>query len=341
MARRKKSVSICRIAEEAGVSAATVSRVINRRVGVGEETRRKINRLLRHYDFSPVYPAVRSVKIAVVVGGGDMNEHIREALKGIYAYANAHELSINIITVNSPRRESLLETIRDQQCSGVIAILAGRQLKAVYELTETDLPVVVVDSQLDEPGVGFVDNDSYSGSVEATRHLIGLGHRRIGYLQHCIPSLNQVQRFRGYENTMKLAGLAIDEKWVIQAPPQPGGTIRGMPGLLAMRQLLDQAPELTAVLAVDDDMAMGAMSAIHERGLRIPQDISLVGFDNCPESQVWYPPLTTVENPVEQAGFQAAESIHAALTNPGGWTPPREILPTRLIVRKSTGPVKK
>ncbi|MEI8247423.1 MAG: LacI family DNA-binding transcriptional regulator [Lentisphaerota bacterium] len=340
MSRRSQTVNIYKIAEEAGVSAATVSRVINRRLGVGEKTRKRISDLVRGYNFTPDYPAVRTVRIAVISPASDLTEYICEAMKGVYAYANPNELMVNIIIANAPRKESLRETIRDQQCSGVIAIAPGGYMKELYTLGDTDLPVVIIDDQIDDPKIGFIDNDSYSGSVEATRYLLGLGHRRIGYLRHYDPNLDQLQRFKGYENTMKAAGAAIEKNWVLSVLPDPANEIWAMPGLLTMRRLLDQAPELTAVIAVDDSLALGAMTAIHERGLRIPEDISVLGFDNYPETQVWYPALTTVDHAIEKAGYMAIEAIHAGLLNPGQWIPPREILPTSLVIRKSTGPAK-
>ena len=341
MSRKIQDVNIYRIAAEAGVSAATVSRVINRRLGVGEATRKKVSDLLRQYNFTPDYPAVRTVKIAAVVPSADFNGYIGKALKGVYEYAQRNELMVNIIIADSQRKESLLEVVRDQQCSAVITLLpATIYLNDILSLLGTDLPIMAIDAQFDQPGIGFIDNDSYSGSVEMTRYLLSLGHRRIGYLQHPQASLNQLQRFKAYENTMKAAGLTIAAKWLARAEPGPHNLIRGMAGLLAMRQLLDQAPEITAVMAVDDDVALGAMTAIHERGLRIPEDISVVGFDNHPETQVWYPALTTVDHPIERAGYLAAEAIHAGLKRPGDWIPPREILPTTLVVRQSTGPAR-
>lgn len=340
MSRRSQVVNIYKIAQEAGVSAATVSRVINRRLGVGENTRKRINDIVRGYNFTPDYPAVRTARIAVVLPISELDEYVCEVMKGIYSYANSNELMVNIIIEKSPRRESLIEVIRDQQCSGVIAIIPDEYIREIYSLAEADLPVVAIDYQINVPGIGFIDNDSYSGTVEITRHLLGLGHRRIGFLQHCEPSLDQLQRFKGFENTTRAAGVAIDKRWILNGLPNPENRIWGICGLLTMRRLLDQSPEITAVVAVDDSMALGAMTAIHERGLRIPEDISIVGFDNHPETQAWYPALTTVDHLIAKAGYMAIEAIHAGLLNPGQWIPPREILPTSLVIRKSTGPAR-
>lgn len=340
MSRRKQDVNIFRIAKEAGVSTATVSRVVNNRIGVGEKTRKRVNGLLQQYNFTPDFPAVRAVKVAVIVPNSDLSDYIRKALKGIYTYAETNGLMINLIIANYPRKESLKKAIRDQQCAGIIAILPIYYRTEMATLVDTGLPVIITDSQTEDPRIGFVDNDSYSGSVEATRYLIELGHRRIGYLLHYDSSLNQIQRFKGYENTMKAEGLTINKSWVINTLAGSKNSIRGVSGLQTMKRLLKQAPELTAVIAVDDSMALGAMTAIHEAGLKIPEDISIIGFDNYPETEIWYPALTTVDHPIEKSGYLAIEKIHEGLKNPGKWIPSQDILPTKLVIRKSTGPAK-
>ena len=239
------------------------------------------------------------------------------------------------------RGESLLETIRDQQCSGVIALLSEQYRRELDAFSGSDLPVVLIDAADSDSTLGFVDNDSYSGSCEAARHLLSLGHRKIGYLRYSEDSLNQLQRFKGYENSLRAAGVEINDGWVVRHDSARLPSIRGKSGLEGMRTLLAQASGITAVMAVDDAMAFGAMTAIHEAGLRIPEDISIIGFDNYPETEIWYPSLTTVNHPLEEATRLAVKSIHADLRNPGLWTPPREILPTSLVVRRSSGSVRR
>lgn len=338
MARHRQEVSISRIAEEGGVSVATVSRVMNRRVGVSEETRARIDELLRKYEYTAHYPTQRAPRIAVLCPGHDLTDYLRKAINGVFHYIQKHEMDVAIISRSNRPRTTLLQQIRDQQYSGIIVLLSEYLQNEHLELGNSELPVIFLDIQVNIEGTGFIDNDSYSGSCAATQHLLELGHRKIGYLQYQPPSLNQLQRQKGYENTMKAAGITIEKNWVIYTRKEEWSPVRGLLGLRTMQHLLEQAPEITAVMAVDDEMALGAMTAIHESGRKIPGDISIVGFDNYPETEVWYPALTTVDHPIEEAGYQAAKAIDHALKNPGQWKLPREIFPTRLIVRKSTGP---
>ncbi len=339
MSRRKRKINICLIAEEAGVSASTVSRVINRRIGVGEETRRKVNTLLQQYNFTPEYPIVKSKRIAIVIPSYE-SKRILRAIDGMSVYADANKILMSVIPLKSLKRESLLEVIRDQQCSGIIAVVTRDHMKELLSLAQCDLPLVVIDSQFDDPRIGFIDNDSYAGAMSLTRHLIDLGHRNIGFMRYYSDSLNQLQRFKAYENTMDAAGLEIKKNWLIQAEPDPERLGAWAIGKKTMHKLFDRAPELTAVMATDDDMAIGALTAIHERGLRVPEDISITGFDNTPESCASFPALTTVDHPIVKEGTKAIEAIHQALLNPGQEELPREILPTKLVIRNSTGPVK-
>lgn len=344
MARRRREISIYRIAEEAGVSAATVSRVINRRVGVSEATRARIDELLRHYHFLPDYPLQRAPKIAFTVPSHtSLNDYVRKALNGVFQYVTERGIDVSIIHYREDSKTSLLQQIRDQQCSGVIVIIPDHFHAELPSLENSGLPVILLDSRTELPKLGYIDNDSYSGSCAAARYLLDLGHHRIGYICHAhVTNHDHRERLRGYKDTLATADITPPDHWIVHTPPlKPSDRVRGMPGLRTMELLLKQAPEITAVMAIDDDMALGALTAIHQSGRKIPAEISLIGFDNYPETQVWFPALTTVNHPIEQGGFRAAEAIAQAWANPGQWTPPHEVLPTHLVVRASTGPAPK
>lgn len=336
MARKHKKISISLIAEEAGVSVPTVSKVINCKPDVSEETRRKVDCLLRKYKFQTSYPKARTSKIAVIYPYTDLFDYYQKVMKGIYAYAGANKLMVNVIIVQSYARESLLEVIRDQQCAGVIALLSEPYRRELEMLNNTELPVVVIDATMEGNNIGFIDNDSYSGSCMAAKHLIDLGHRKIGYITYADRSINQLQRLKGAENTLRSHGIEMPSEKIVRLSLSESTPVRGANGYKAMKQLLSQAPDITAVMAVDDSMALGALAAISDAGLRVPEDISVVGFDNYQETEYWRPALTTVEHPVEKAGWLGIESIHAALNQNGHWTPPMEILPTSLVIRNST-----
>lgn len=351
MARKAKDINIYFIAEKAGTSAGTVSRVINRRSGVGEATRKKITDLLQQYNFMPNYPSLKTPKVAVIYPWASLSEYFRRIMEGIYSYSIPNKLTTSIIIAHAGIKESLLESLREHQCTAAIALLPEHYYKELDIIAETDIPIVAIDSSPMNKKIGFINNDSYSGVSEAVRHLVDLGHKKIGYITYNYMSMDQIQRLKGFENTLNALGVSLDPACIARpgnnGKPDMGDNsgkasympsrIRGETGYNAMRQLLNQAPHITAVVAADDAMALGAIAAIAEVGLRIPEDISVIGFDNYPETKFWQPPLTTVNHPVEKAGYMAIEAIHQGLSNPLTRMLPQEILSTNLVIRKSTG----
>ena len=335
MARKSGPVSIYSIAKELGISPSAVSRAVNNRAGVSEETRRNVMALLRKYNFRTNYPQQRKPKIAVVSQRTQISQYIAAVTGGIRDYVSENGLTLcSIFHQSRNENESLLSILRDQQCSGAILLNADDFQPEFDELGSSGLPVMLVDLSTRHSNIGFIDNDSYSGSRAAARHLLSLGHRAIGYLAGK-ESLNHLQRFRGYCDAMHEAGLEIPDHWIQDRDPDELKTdIHHGAGMLS--RLLDAAPELTAVMAANDNFALGALHAAQERGIRIPDDLSIVGFDDYSFSAFLNPPLTTVLHPAEEAGRLAALAIDRFLKTGGRVPLLRKVLPTELIVRDST-----
>jgi DNA-binding LacI/PurR family transcriptional regulator len=356
MARKPQEINIAVIAAKANVSPSTVSRVINCRAGIGEHTRRRVTELLREHGFKPNYPAVKTTKVAVVYPWMALTDYFRKAMEGVYAYAMDKQLMINIIIAHENRRETLLEALREQQCSGVIAMLPSHYPGELDEVADTELPIISLDHDTGNPKIGFIDNDSYIGSCLGTQHLIDLGHRKIAYITYDKMAPNQIQRFNGFTDTLKKNKIPVIDDYIfkfklrhatlVDAPKDPviparrptsyTSKMRGREGYISMKLMLQKRHDFTAVMTTDDCMALGVISAIHEAGLMIPEDISVVGFDNYAETVFWTPPLTTINHSIETAGYMAIKSMHEAIKKPEDWIPPREVLPTSLVIRKST-----
>ncbi|MDD5727474.1 MAG: LacI family DNA-binding transcriptional regulator [Victivallales bacterium] len=336
MPRKIEKVSINSIAREAGVSVASVSRVIHKRTGVSEDLRKKIHTLAEKYNYTPNYHPLRERKLAVLAGENEFGLYIAEIMGGIHRYASKNKLSKTVIFKSYNPDETILQQVRDQQCSGVIVLLPGCYRDDIPELAKSELPVVLIDETNACEGLGFIDNDSYSGSREAAKHLISLGHCNIGYLKSEIMDMNHIQRFKAYEDAMMNSNLNIQDTWIKSAKLLDNCYAESY---AAMKELLKNAPELTAIMARDDTMAFAAMRAIIESGRRIPEDFSIIGFDNYQTSAFINPPLTTVSRPIAEAGYLAAEYIDRILKSPGSKIKlPRKILPTELVIRKSTAP---
>eukprot|EP00831_Metopus_contortus_P012206 TRINITY_DN148_c0_g2_i1.p2 TRINITY_DN148_c0_g2~~TRINITY_DN148_c0_g2_i1.p2 ORF type:complete len:270 (-),score=63.93 TRINITY_DN148_c0_g2_i1:633-1337(-) len=230
-------------------------------------------------------------------------------------------------------------------------------MEELDEVASTELPVISLDYSTANARIGAIDNDSYAGSCLGAQHLIDLGHRKIAYITYDKMSLNQIQRFKGYQDTLAKNHIEFDENLVVRMKKADAALVdspeyfpvpwedasgelfrkmRGWGGCIAMKLMLRRQTEFTAVMTADDCMALGAMSVLHENGVRIPEDISVVGFDNYAETVFWTPPLTTINHSIETAGYMAIKSMHEAIKNPEEWIPPREVLPTSLVIRKST-----
>lgn len=320
MARKIKPVSISSIAAELGVSPSAVSRAINNRAGVSEETRRRVGVLLEKYRFRPAYPASRLPRVAVVTGSAHLAPYSASVLSGICRYVCGGTISAAALVVPESGRGRLLDLVRDQQCSAVILIVPACFAADFPVLSASGLPVMLVDETVVFPGSGYIDNDSRTGSLEAARYLIGLGHRRIGYIVSRSATSNHRERFDAYREALAEAGIGFDPALAVSGI-EGGGEMEF--GFRAMRELLSRGKPFTALMATNDEIALGAISAAREAGLRIPADLSVIGFDDNAFSAFIDPPLTTVRHDAEQAGFLAARAVDEYLQS--GKPLPREI----------------
>ena len=334
MSRKPKTVSVTSIAAELGISPSAVSRAINNRAGVSETVRTRVAGLLDKYHFRPAYPASRLPRIAVVSGRGEVSPYLAGVLSGIYRYVQKGTLSATAVIHPTLETGKLLDLIRDQQCSGVILLVPAHFAEGLPKLADAGLPIMLVDETTSLPGCGFIDNDSYSGALEAARFLTGLGHRRIGCLGSRTPTENHRQRFLAWRNALAEIGLDPDPQLHLHSCPVSCNEMEY--GRYALTELLKDAPDITAVMAANDEIAAGAMAAARQLGRKIPEELSITGFDDNPFAAFLEPPLTTVRHDMEQAGYLAAEALDAFLQKK---TPlPRTILPTRLVVRNSCAP---
>jgi len=329
MPRKAQKVNIFSIAKEAGVSPATVSRVANRNPGVKEPLRQRVEELLKKYSFKPNSSSARKSNIAIIFPDTIFGSYATAAISGIYRYAAREGCMASLIAESV----DFAAEVRERQCSGVICLLPDIvPASALEELRALGLPLTLIDSTTEMDGVGFVSHDAYAGAREAMRLLLGLGHRRIAFFQEGPGRKDHMQRFKGYEDALNEAGVKLDPALIVSAPNLESCHA----GVKMAERLLMRSPDATAIFAVDDNIAMGAMTAIQRMGLRVPDDISVVGFDNYEFSQHCFPALTTVNHPIIEAVELAAKAVDDAFRY-GSWTPPRAILTTKLVRRDSTG----
>ena len=335
---QRERVTIRDIARVAGVSVATVSRVMNDRPDVSPETRESVLRVARAHNFT----TNRSARGLSVGRPGLIgftlpwvDEHY---FTGILAGATEalHEQEQRVVLCPThhehDREVSLLERLMNGTTDGAIVLLPEESPAELRALNEHGFPFVVADPRqpLDE-GVPVVSAAHASGARSATEHLIRLGHRRIGLITGFPGWTATEERIAGYKTALASAGLPLQSELVVE------GEFNAEAGYVAAARLLDRVDRPTAIFASNDNTAVGTMRAALERGMRIPEDISIVGFDDTEVARNVWPRLTTVRQPLAELGRTAVSLLNRLIE--GQRTEALRIeLATRLIVRESTGP---
>ena len=336
MTAGERRVTIAAIAVAAGVSVPTVSRVLNGRSDVSAATRSRVEQLLREHGYqrrNSRQPG-RAQVLDVVFDELDSSWAV-ELIRGVAGVAHAAGAGTVVTAVHRDQTATLqwLRNLRTRACDGVVFVLSEVISPVHLQLRRLQIPVVVVDpSGRPVAEVATVGATNWAGGLSATEHLIGLGHRRIGVVAGPRTLSCSRARLDGYRAALSAAGIPLDPGLIAQ------GNFQHESGYTAGGRLLDLAEPPTAVFATSDQMALGVCEAARRRGLRVPADLSVTGFDDLPEARWSSPPLTTVRQPLAEMGGLAA---HTVLRLARGETlqAPRIELATELVVRESTGTV--
>lgn len=326
-------VTIADVAAEAGVSVATVSKVINDRYGVAEETSAHVRKVIERlgYTSSLVAQSLRSRRSNVIgILTADIEAFNAELLKGAAQAIRGSGYDLVVFSDCGPREDQAGWERRS--LGRVSALTDGAILVTPSSVDQSAAgPVVAVDHNVRSTTMATVDSDNLRGAIAATEHLIGLGHRRIGFLAGR-PDLESAQlREQGYRRALEDAGIAFDPDLV-----RVGG-YHADPARSAARELLEAEQRPTAIFAANDVSAIETIAVARALDLRVPEDLSVVGFDNVPESALCEPPLTTVDQSIQQMGYEAVRMLIGLIEEPT--TPPAQVvLPTRLVERGSCRP---
>lgn len=329
--------SIKDVAREVGVSTATVSRALRGLPRVSEETRLRVVSVAERLDYvaSPQAASLasgqtRAVGVIVpfvtrwfygsVVHGAE--ELLREAGYDLLLYnlAGDHEARHRVFRTHLLRK----------RVDAVMVLSLSPTEEEIASLARLDRPVAIVGARV--PGWSSVRIDDVVTAEIAVQHLVDLGHRRIGYvggsLENQLDFAAPLDRLTGYRSALAAAGLRLDPAWEVASD----FTVRG--GLAATRHLLEASPRPTAIFAASDEMAIGAVHAVREVGLRVPDDVSVVGIDDHEMAEFFE--LTTVAQPVHEQGRLAARLLLQAIERGSAHEPAALTVPTRLVVRRTT-----
>jgi DNA-binding LacI/PurR family transcriptional regulator len=330
--RPGRGVSMADVARVAGVSSQTVSRVSTGHPGVVDATRRQVLAAMEELGYRP-NSAARALKlgefrtIGVILFTLATTGNSR-TVEAIAAYAADQGYAITLIPVAAPTQEGVLGAftrLGELAVDGIIVIMEVHLLDAATVTLPPGVQVVVVDSDAGDRYT-VVDTDQADGARQAVRHLLDLGHRTVWHVAGPDDSFSAARRANAWRETLEAAGRPVPElvpgDWTAES------------GYRAGLRLVDEA-DCTAVFAANDQMALGVLRAFHERGRPVPGDLSIVGFDDIPDSASYLPPLTTVHQDFAGLGRRCVQSLLRMIRNePEG--PGRFLVPTRLVVREST-----
>lgn len=326
--------TIIDVARQAGVSKSTVSRVLQGDALVSQRSQQAVRQAIAQlgYEQNAVASSLRTDRTWLVMLATPDITNPFWAIVARGAQDTLEAAGYSVVLANSDwdaeRERRFLSTARRNRFD---AILINPTAVSNAELLATGAPTVILGLRNDLRDFDIVGSDSYGGVQQALNHLYELGHRRIGFIRGQHKSGRGLSRHQAYQDFMQRQGLAVDPALIVEVPYELEH------GYQAARSLLQQPDRPTAIFAANDILAIGAMHAAHELGLRLPGDLAVVGMDDIPAATMTLPGLTTVAKAKFETGQQAATFLLERIA--GSLAPPRHVmLPCRLVVRGSTAP---
>lgn len=330
---KSSAVTIQDIADKAQVSISTVSRVLNGNESVGDAYKTAVLAAIEELDYQPNYFAQglaggQSRTIGVItqnVGSPVYDAILKGVLQGL-----ANEDYAPIFADgqwNSVREQHAVQTLLSKRVDGLIVLGGSLPEETLIQISQT-VPLITVGRKIKSlmPQCIYVDN--VKAAFDATQLLIQLGHRNIVHVSGLPTHIDAIERTNGYRKAIEAAGLPFNPELLVK------GDFRRQSGVMAVTSLLARGVGFTAVFAANDQMAFGVRLALFRQGLRVPEDISIVGYDDQPDSAFMIPPLTTVKQPTVEMGMAAAHAVLALLQ--GKKLATNNQFPAQLIVREST-----
>jgi DNA-binding LacI/PurR family transcriptional regulator len=332
-----KSRTIYDVAEKAGVSIATVSKVINNTGRISDKTRKKVISVIDELNYYPSFVASaltgKRTQTLGLLMPNLANPFYAELARGMEDRAEEQNYSIVMCSTDykAEKEQKYVSLLVRKRVDGFIITAGFNNVDLIKELIEHKIPIVLINYNIARASLNSVSVDDYAGGYQAVAHLAELGHKRIAMIAETVQS--SAERIRGYKGALKHFELVYDEKLYTEAKATVENGRKETEKLLA----LEEPP--TAIFAFNDILAIGAIEAVRKLGLSVPEDISIIGFDNTILSKYCSPSLTTMSQPLDEIGHQAVdllvEEIESRKTQKQ-----RIMLSAELIIRESTGPMK-
>jgi DNA-binding LacI/PurR family transcriptional regulator len=329
-------VTIQDIAKKLGISVSTVSKALNNYSDVSEATRYRVQKIAHDLGYYPSATAQslrrrQTNRIGLVVNYpiAAIGEYLSQLIIGAALAAEHEGYHITLYPTAGNQNEKINRIAKAREADGLLMLWATGLPEVVQMMKSEKTPFVVVSRRVEDLDVPYVVADNKTGAFELTKHLISLGHKRIGYTPLPILRMINKDRMAGYRQALEEAGIPFDEELLVPVNDNPKNRYQ------AMNKLLDLQKPPSAVFAFHDYVAIQALRAATDRGLRVPEDVAIAGFDGMHSTLFTSPPLTTVSQPIQAIGQRAVEILIQQIsgTNSGSQ---QIILPTQLIERQST-----
>ena len=328
-------VTIKDVAREAGVSVATVSRVWNDAAFVSPETRQRVAAVASRLGYSP-HGAARSLITRTTHALGVLlpdlyGEFFSEIIRGIDHTAQRAGYHILVSSSHDSKDEidAALRSMRGR-VDGMIIMSPDLEAQRTLHALQGSFPVVLLNAGAESRAFDTITIENHEGASAMVGHLVAHGHRRIAMIGGPERNYDAAERLRGYRTALGDGGIALDPSLLFR------GDFSELSGHRAARSLLELEPRPTAIFAANDSMAIGALSALRESGLRVPEDMAVAGFDDIPLARYMNPPLSTVHVDIAKLGERAATLLLSSLQN-GERQPQQLQLSTTLVIRSSCG----
>lgn len=344
---KKRQITLSDIAATVGVAPMTVSRVLNQNGYVSDETRDKVLSVAKEMNYrrnglARNLKRQRTETIGLVLGDIS-NPYSTELARAVRRAATANDYNLFICISEHSAEEDIaaFESLTSHSVDGLIVATRANDAGDEYlkSIVENNVPVVVIGRDFYHENIDYISADNLAGGFEATQHLVDLGHQRIGFIGAAFDQETKLKRLQGYFNALEKHGIEIDERLVTGRREVrsgvPGYSTEEI-GYEGMKRLLSLPKRPTAVFARNDFTAIGAMTAIKEASLRIPQDVAIIGFDDIPLASHMSPSLSTVRQPMRLQGQIAAELLLKRIESENFPEREERILNCELIIREST-----
>jgi DNA-binding LacI/PurR family transcriptional regulator len=338
------SVTIKDVAKRAGVSPSTVSRVISNHPRISAATAAKVRRVMEEIGYHPNLAAKSLVsKMTKTLGlilprpaeELFLNLFFSEFIRGIVSKATRDGYDVLMTSGASEREEmeAIKRLVKGKRVDGIVLLSSRKEDPLVAYLHKEQFPFILIGRSMDFSDILSIDNDNEQASYDATRHLIELGHKRIGFVSGPPNLVVSHDRLEGYKRALKEHGLEMRPEWIVE------GEFLQESGYRAMSYIMGIPERPTALVVIDDLVAYGVLRGLNELGYRVPEDVSLISFNNIAISALTTPPLTSIDIGIYQMGYMAAQALVRKVTTDRDYAE-RIIIPHRLELRESTYPLK-